>query len=279
MLNLPIPDPQKERELLVSFADGNQGAGREIIEGYMPMVMRIVSKYCGPGTTRASLQDADDLIQAGNMALMTALGKFNLTRGDQFSAFVIPHIRGAISNEIQKQYSIPRGFHRVRSIVEKLIDELMGEFDCFPSAEETYKKFLPIWKGKYCTKTIHWIPTKKYFNDFWKWYNSSPQPIHTGVNESTNNNGHMAGQMDSGFQDIENKIDVKNILNCLSEGDVEFIQKLFGLNGYPTISQKEFAIESGNTQQAISQKLKRILRDAKKFLAQDNTNLALGARE
>src|SRR5213075_3213320 len=56
--------------------------------------------------------DHDELVSAGTLGLMAALGSFDPSRGLAFSTFAVPRIRGAILDELRRQDHAPRSVRR-----------------------------------------------------------------------------------------------------------------------------------------------------------------------
>lgn len=60
----------------------------------------------------AAEADFDELVSAGAMGLMGALGSFDPSRGLAFSTYAAPRIRGAILDELRRQDHVPRSVRR-----------------------------------------------------------------------------------------------------------------------------------------------------------------------
>ncbi|CAN5828332.1 FliA/WhiG family RNA polymerase sigma factor [soil metagenome] len=61
--------------------------------------------------------DFDELVSAGSIGLINAMGTFDPSRGLAFSTFAAPRIRGAILDELRRQDHVPRSIRRkVRDI-------------------------------------------------------------------------------------------------------------------------------------------------------------------
>jgi len=56
--------------------------------------------------------DHDELVSAGTLGLMAAMGSFDPSRGLAFSTFAVPRIRGAILDELRRQDHVPRSVRR-----------------------------------------------------------------------------------------------------------------------------------------------------------------------
>ena len=86
--------PEKEKELATLKDAGDQDAKKQLIEANLRLVVSIAKKYCNLGLTFL------DVIQEGNIGLMTAIDKFDVTKGYKFSTYATWWIRQAITRAI-----------------------------------------------------------------------------------------------------------------------------------------------------------------------------------
>src|SRR5437588_4222568 len=104
---------------------------RLIIE-YAPLVRFVVGRLGIPPT---SMLEADDLISYGMIGLITAVDRFDPSRGVRFEAFASSRIRGAVIDQLRALNWLPRSaVTRVRQIENTLsiLEQRLGR----PAKEE-----------------------------------------------------------------------------------------------------------------------------------------------
>lgn len=80
--------------------------------------------------------DVDELVSAGTMGLMSALGAFDPARGLAFSTFAVPRIRGAILDELRRQDHVPRSVRRKTRSIAAARESLTRELGRAPETPE-----------------------------------------------------------------------------------------------------------------------------------------------
>ena len=80
----------KEAELSARIATGDEGAREELAEANLLFVITVAKKYRNRGMSFL------ELISAGNLGLMTAVDRFDATRGFKFISYAVWWIRQAI---------------------------------------------------------------------------------------------------------------------------------------------------------------------------------------
>jgi RNA polymerase primary sigma factor len=83
----------EEKELARKIAKGDDEAKKKLIEANLRLVVSVAKRY-----TNTS-QELPDLIQQGNMGLITAVDKFDPEKGFRFSTYAIWWIRQSITRE------------------------------------------------------------------------------------------------------------------------------------------------------------------------------------
>jgi RNA polymerase primary sigma factor len=130
-------DSEKERELAIRMAEGDEEAKNELVEANLRLAVSIAKRYVGKGMFFL------DLIQEGNLGLMKAAEKFDYRKGFKFSTYATWWIRQSITRAIADQARTIRiPVHMVETIhkVSRASRQLLQELGREPTADEIGKK-------------------------------------------------------------------------------------------------------------------------------------------
>lgn len=126
-------EPDEEKTLARAFHGGDKKAGELLYNSNLRLVVSIAKKYVGYGV------DFMDLIQEGNMGLLTATAKYDPDRGYKFGTYATWWIRQAVVRALAKYARMIRlpaymldEMSRQKKITDKLIQTLGRE----PTMEE-----------------------------------------------------------------------------------------------------------------------------------------------
>lgn len=123
----------EEVELATKVADGDKEAGNRLIEANLRLVVSIAKRYVGRNMMFL------DLIQEGNVGLMKAMEKFDITKGFKFSTYATWWIRQAITRAIADQARTIRvPVHMVETInkMARIQRQMQVELERDPTEEE-----------------------------------------------------------------------------------------------------------------------------------------------
>jgi len=97
----PLLKPEEERELASRYRDqGDLEAAHKLVVSNLRFVVKIASEYSGYRMKKM------DLIQEGNLGLMTAVKKFNPERGYRLISYAVWWIRAYIQDYIMRTWSL-----------------------------------------------------------------------------------------------------------------------------------------------------------------------------
>jgi len=80
--------------------------------------------------------ELDDLVQAGMIGLMDAVGRFEETHGTQFEHYAASRIRGAMLDELRANDWLPRSARKSQREIENAIHRLEGRLKRAPNESE-----------------------------------------------------------------------------------------------------------------------------------------------
>ena len=109
----------------------------QYLERFAPLVRRMAHHLLAK--LPASVQ-LDDLIQAGLIGLMDAIGRFEEGQGAQFETYATQRIRGAMLDELRQGDWLPRGLRKTQRQIENAMHRLEHKFGRSPSEGEIAKE-------------------------------------------------------------------------------------------------------------------------------------------
>ncbi|WP_426175882.1 RNA polymerase sigma factor FliA [Massilia sp. TWR1-2-2] len=112
-------------------ADKNQ-----LLTDHMPLVKRLAHHM------KAKLPpsvEVDDLIQAGMIGLLDAIGRYEETHGAQFETYAVLRIRGAMLDELRNSDWLPRSMRQNMRKIEAAMSSLQQKLGHPPTESEVAK--------------------------------------------------------------------------------------------------------------------------------------------
>src|SRR3982075_4295554 len=112
---------------------GDTHARERLVLAYSPLVKYVAGRMASG--LPAHVEEAD-LISYGLIGLISAIGRFDLTREIKFETYAIPRIRGAIIDELRSLDWVPRSVRARARQIERANTKLEARLQRAPSDEE-----------------------------------------------------------------------------------------------------------------------------------------------
>ncbi len=183
-INLPLLTRREEQELAIKIKKGDEQARKTMIERNLKLVVSIAKTYHGNGI------ELLDLIQDGNIGLMKALERFDVTKGYRFSTYATWWIKDAIIKSLANNgtpFHITvhtlRNIHKLRFIAGKLEQTLNRDPTEEELAEElgvslaSIKKLNNVWKTNISLNNSLGEKDKRTIRKSSEDYNINPESI------------------------------------------------------------------------------------------------------
>jgi RNA polymerase sigma-B factor len=138
-----IPGPegtrtQADRALFERFADpGDPVDLQTVVEQFLPLARKLAARYAGRG------EPFDDVFQVACVALMKAIGRYDVTRGRAFSSYAVPTMVGEIKRHFRdRAWSVrpPRDLQELTLSVAGACSELERELSRAPTVAEIARR-------------------------------------------------------------------------------------------------------------------------------------------
>src|SRR5210317_1980119 len=100
----------QERELWIEYQKtGSQQARNSLIEEYLPLLRHLAYKQWEniPVVARSN-HTVDDFVSVAVIELVKSIDRFDLDRGNSFSTFAVPRLRGSMLDYLRETDYLPR---------------------------------------------------------------------------------------------------------------------------------------------------------------------------
>lgn len=219
----------------------------EIVEEYLFMVDILIRKYLGKGV------EYDDLYQVGALALVSAVERFDVSKGFDFKSFATPTILGEIKKYFRdKQWSlkVPRRTKEIATKVQEVKSELTVKLGKTPTIEEISEV-----TGFSHEQIMQAMESFKAYGTY-----SLESAASTNEDSDENPLERYVGFEDLGYERIETNEIIANVLDRFSESYKYIFRERFIENK----SQSAIAKELGVSQMTVSRAEKSIIAEFKK---------------
>ncbi len=240
MGSIPMLSLEEEQYYAKRAAAGDPIAKNKLIESNLRLVVSMAKHYIGCGVS------FQDLIQEGNIGLIKAVDKYDLSRGYRFSTYASWWIKQTISRAIADQNRIIRlPVHTAEMInkIKKTTRELTSTLHREPSISELAQHI--------GVEEKEIKEAKKYILSI------SSLDVPVGDEEETTFEAFIPDlEAVNPIEECENQ-DMKNaidkVLKTLSNREAEILKMRFGLNGYKPLTLEEVGQQYGLTKERIRQ--------------------------
>ena len=238
--NHPRLNFEQEKELSARAIKGDQDAINELVSCNLLLVVPIAKRYYGCGLPLL------DLIQEGNLGLITAAKKYDGTKGWRFSTYATYWIRQSISRALGDQsrtIRIPANMVELLGKVRKATNELTIKFKRQPTDEEI---------AKYLDEDLDKIQTVLDVSQ-------AVSSLDLSVDEDGETSvGDLVAdeRVESGYANLvkeANKQIVDDVLGTLPTREAEILRMRFGINQEKAMTLEEVGGHYGITKERIRQ--------------------------
>jgi RNA polymerase primary sigma factor len=247
---VPLLTREEEQKYARSAAEGDTIAKNKLIQANLCFVVNVAKKYQNQGLPLA------DLISEGNIGLMNAIERFDVSKGYHFISYAVWWIRQAILKAIcEKSRMIRLPLNRANELVqiEKMRKELQSGSKGDPEIHEIAKAL--DMKEEHVADLIN-ISRDMVSLDT-PIYDEKDSSILSDFVEDKGQKAPEESVIDRSLQE-----DINTVLNTLSGKEADIIQYRFGLNGKRPMSLKEI----GNRYKLTKERIRQIEKKALKRL-------------
>ena len=254
---------EEEVELALKIRNGDERAKQELVKRNLKLVISIAKHYIGLG------MDLQDLIQEGNIGLLTACTKFNPDLGFRFSTYATHWIRQAITRALaNSSRTIRLPVHAVEQakVNNKVINKLSEELGRMPTFKEVADY---INENKLCISSRYITP--EIVQLYWTYYDSNcvisyNSPV--GDEEDSCLIDFIEDNKDN-VEDIAMKNDLKTIVRnlldkVLSPKEADIIRRRMGIDYNYIQTLEQIGLVYGVTRERIRQIEEKAIRKLKR---------------
>ena len=250
---------EEEQKYARGAAEGDPIAKNKLIQANLRFVVNVAKKYQNQGLPLA------DLISEGNIGLMNAIERFDVSKGYHFISYAVWWIRQAILKAIcEKSRMIRLPLNRANELVqiEKMRKELQSGSKGDPEIHEIAKAL--DMREEHVADLIN-ISRDMVSLDT-PIYDEKDSSILSDFVEDKGQKAPEESVIDRSLQE-----DINTVLNTLSGKEADIIQYRFGLNGKRPMSLKEI----GNRYKLTKERIRQIEKKALKRLQHPSRSHAL----
>ena len=239
---IPLLSHEEEVELAEKAQKGDKAAKEKIANANLRFVVNVAKKYQNHGL------DLTDLISEGNIGLLTAIDKFDASKGYHFISYAVWWIRQSILKAIcEKSRAIRLPLNRANELVK--IEHARKVVGSKKSEQQEYEEI---------AKMVGM--TSEHVRDMIN-INREMISLDAEINDSDNSHSKVGDFFeDEAYDRPEEKAinqamisDINNVIDGLRPNEAKVIRMRYGLSGYKPMSLKEVGEECALTKERIRQ--------------------------
>ena len=235
-----ILDAETEKILLEKAQSGNKAAREELIKANLRLVVFIAKKYNSQNASLSFL----DLVQEGNIGLMTAIDKYDLSSSYRFSTYAYYWIKSAITRALSQQSeNIRVPSHIVEKInrYKKIVTGMMQKYNSFSDEDAAAEMGITLEELK---------KIKSYMNDIV----SLDSPMSEDNEDSF---GDFVEDEEPGIQEKYEKKEmcqkIDKVLSTLPDKESDILKMRFGIGYIKPLTLDEIARKIGLSKERVRQ--------------------------
>lgn len=247
---LPMITAEEEIELTKRIQQGDKRAESKLILANLRFVISVAKQYQGKGT------DLVDLIQEGNIGLITAAHKYSPSKETKFITYAVWWIRQAILKAMSEQcrlVRVPLSQISYMNQISKVTEQYQQKYNRPPTNEEL--------------EEILNLSSKKIKRSFFSTYRSVSldSPLSNDENNCLidvipNKNSEVT---DSNTLQLDIADNINKMLSTLSNKDSDILKMIYGI-GVQQLSLSEIASKFGVGTERIRQIHNKVLKKIRK---------------
>jgi RNA polymerase primary sigma factor len=246
---IPLLSREEENDLALKAKNGDVAAKNKIVNANLRFVITVAKKYQNHGL------DLTDLISEGNLGLLTAIEKFDTTKGYHFISYAVWWIRQSILKAIcEKSRMIRLPLNRANELVQ--IEKAKKTISVNMTEEEEIKEIAAMLN----MSEVHVRDMLNIARDMV----SLDTAVRPNDSESSSVGDFIEDTMYTRPEDAainqSMKEDIAKVLATLTDKEAEVLRYRFGLEGYKSMSLKEVGDVFNLTKERIRQIEKKAIK-------------------
>ena len=239
---IPLLTYEEEYDLALKAKNGDKKARERLINSNLRFVVSVAKKFRGQGIP------LEDLINEGNIGLMTAVDKFEPEKGYHFISYAVWWVRQAILKALAEQ-SRPVRLPLNRS--NELIQIVRAKNELLKSGENSDPSAEDIAEKTGLERNL-----VKSLMDITREMISFDSPIKGDEEGDSSYFDFVEDKSQTPEEDVVNHMmekDVRSLLGVLGDKERDIIEKRYGFNGREPMSLKAIGDEYNLTKERIRQ--------------------------